>query len=97
MPSETRQKISSTMSEIRKNPHFDSFCDHFQSLPNEMPISEKRQIMRDKYKGVLDTQTVWRWTKKLLPPNLNPELLKTYLPEYYDAKEFYSPSRQRCI
>ena len=89
IPSKTRQKISATMSKIRTSPHFDSFCDRFQSLPNEMPISEKRQIIRDEYKGILDTQTVWRWTKKLLPPNTDIESRKTYRPEYRDAKEFY--------
>ena len=89
LPKETTQKISVTMSKIRTDPLFYSFRDYFLSLPDHMPISEKRKIMRDKFKNVIDTQKVWRWTKKLLPPDLDPELRKIYHPAYYNAKEFY--------
>lgn len=89
IPTETRQKISATMSKIRTSPHFQSFCDYFQSLPDNMPIPEKRKMMINEFKGVVNKHSIYKWVQKLLPPNLDPDTLKSYRPEYHDAKTFY--------
>ena len=47
----------------KRKPVFKSACDFFYSLPSDMPLSEKRKTMREKYSD-LSPKTIWRWTKQ---------------------------------
>lgn len=57
---DTRKKIG----EANASPHREPARQFFLSLPESMPLSEKRKLVREKYSGLVERSVIFRWLKR---------------------------------
>ena len=57
-------KLKSGRNQFGITPYSESAKEFFFSLPEKMPLPEKRKIIREKYSGLVDKTTTYNWVKK---------------------------------